>query len=274
MKFCITFSLLFFFEVYSFSQIEYNLGYYIDNYGKRNECLIENFDWKNNPKGISFKMEQSDFPKETNILSIKEFEIYNFSKYIRAYTKIDRSSQDINKLSSDKNPVLNDEISSLRSVFFSDENKGISAGYGGTLLIYSADKWTRENPGTTRNLNGTAITGNTYYAVGDGGTIISKNLGNKDITGNNPEDMAEKIEAYPNPCDETLNFKIPGGGLYPKVKVSVTNANGQVFLQKEYSNLDGDQENQIFTSGLKNGLYFLQADTGSEIFKTKVIVLH
>ena len=47
-----------------------------------------------------------------------------------------------------------------------------------------------------------------------------------------------------------------------------------VFLQKEYSNLDGNQENQVFTSGLKNGLYFLQADIGNEIFKTKFIVLH
>ena len=119
-----------------------------------------------------------------------------------------------------------------------------------------------------------AITGNTYYAVGDAGTIISGNPGNKDITGNNSEDMTEKIEAYPNPCDEIINFKIPGENLFPKMKVSVTNSNGQVFLQKEYSNLDGNQENQIFTSGLKNGLYFLQADTGSEIFKTKIIVLH
>ena len=170
--------------------------------------------------------------------------------------------------------VINDEISSLRSVFFSDEKKGISAGYGGTLLVYSADKWTREKSGTTRNLNGTAITGNTYYAVGDAGTIISGNPGNKDITGNNTEEMTEKIEAYPNPCDEIISFKIPGENLFPKMKVSVTNSNGQVFLQKEYSNLDGNQENQIFTSGLKNGLYFLQADTGSELFKTKIIVLH
>ncbi|MBK8884378.1 MAG: T9SS type A sorting domain-containing protein [Bacteroidales bacterium] len=170
--------------------------------------------------------------------------------------------------------LTDEKFSSLRSLCFSDENTGISVGYGGTILCYSDKKWTKEKSNTTRTLNGTAIKENIFYAVGDSGTVITKTLPKKDIDTKNSEQLADNIEVYPNPCDDILKVKISGEDVYPKVTISVTNSNGQIFLKNEILNWYGDQEISVATSSLKNGLYSIQADIGGKILKNKLIILH
>ncbi|MBP9793144.1 MAG: tRNA modification GTPase [Flavobacterium sp.] len=92
-----------------YSQIAFEKGYYIDNTNQKTNCLIKNIDWKNNPTEFEYKISENSESKKTTIKSIKEFGIDNISKYIRTTVNIDRSSENINSLSNDKNPIFQEE---------------------------------------------------------------------------------------------------------------------------------------------------------------------
>ncbi len=77
----------------SFAQNKFEPGYYIDYTGVKTECLIKNYDWKNSPRSIEIKKD---------IEEIKEFAIYNKSKFIKATINFDESSQ--NKIALEDNP--------------------------------------------------------------------------------------------------------------------------------------------------------------------------
>lgn len=93
----------------SYSQTTFEKGYYINNSEQKIDCMIKNFDWKNNPTDFEYKLSENDETKNTDIKLVKEFGIYNNSKYIRTLVKIDKSSDNINHLSSDRNPVFVEE---------------------------------------------------------------------------------------------------------------------------------------------------------------------
>jgi len=100
----------------SFGQIRYEKGYYIDNDNRKTECLIRNDDWDNNPSEFKFKLENSDIIERGTIVSVKEFCIYGFSKYIRADVKIDRSSNDLDKLTFGSGPIWSSETLFLKAL--------------------------------------------------------------------------------------------------------------------------------------------------------------
>ena len=66
----------------SYSQISFEKGYYIDNDNKKINCLIKNIDWMNNPTEFEYKLPENDNSKRITIRSVKEFGVYNSSKYI------------------------------------------------------------------------------------------------------------------------------------------------------------------------------------------------
>jgi hypothetical protein len=106
--------ILFLLTTYSFGQISFQKGYFIDNENRKTECLIKNMDWKNNPIEFTYKLEESGTPEKGNISSVKEFGIYDVSKYIRSNTKIDRSNDNINSLSYERLPIWSQEILFLK----------------------------------------------------------------------------------------------------------------------------------------------------------------
>ncbi|CAM1347838.1 tRNA modification GTPase [Tenacibaculum ascidiaceicola] len=89
-----------------YAQITFEKGYFITNSGERIECLIKNIDWKDTPTEFIYKRNATDSEKTNTINSIKEFGIYNSSKYIRANIDIDKSSSIVGKLSNNRNPVF------------------------------------------------------------------------------------------------------------------------------------------------------------------------
>jgi hypothetical protein len=91
------------------SQIAFESGYYINNSNDKIECLIKNMDWKNNPTEFEYKKTENGETQKLTIESVKEFSIYNNSKYIRKNINIDRSSSQINNLSNNKNPTFKEE---------------------------------------------------------------------------------------------------------------------------------------------------------------------
>ena len=40
---------------------------------------------------------------------------------------------------------------SVTSVYFTDEKSGVCVGYGGKILVYAEDKWSREESGSDQN---------------------------------------------------------------------------------------------------------------------------
>lgn len=92
-----------------YSQITFENGYYINNANQKINCLINNVDWKNNPTAFDYKLSENSEPKRLTIKSVKEFGIHNISKYVRSTVNIDRSSEDIDNLSTVRNPIFNEE---------------------------------------------------------------------------------------------------------------------------------------------------------------------
>ena len=133
--------LLFLLTILSFncySQISFEKGYYIDNTNQKINCLIKNIDWKNNPTDFEYKLSENSESKKAILETIKEFGIDNISKYVRSTVNIDRSSEKINNLSNDKNPIFKEEKLFLKVIV---EGKAILYQYvDGNLKRYFYNK--------------------------------------------------------------------------------------------------------------------------------------
>ncbi|GAA3618879.1 tRNA modification GTPase [Flavivirga jejuensis] len=92
-----------------YSQISFEKGYFINNLDQKVDCLIKNLGWNHNPTKFKYKLSENSEIKQETIKSVKEFGIYNISKYIRSIVKIDRSSESHNDLSYDRKPILEEE---------------------------------------------------------------------------------------------------------------------------------------------------------------------
>ncbi|OAB25667.1 hypothetical protein SAMN05444395_10862 [Flavobacterium fryxellicola] len=91
------------------AQISFEKGYFITNAGEKIDCLIKNIDWRNNPMDFEYQLVQNGTLMNENIKSVKEFGIYNNSKYIRSTVRIDKSGNNINNFSDEKNPIFVEE---------------------------------------------------------------------------------------------------------------------------------------------------------------------
>ncbi|PQJ76564.1 outer membrane beta-barrel protein [Polaribacter glomeratus] len=96
-------------STFCYTQITFDKGYFINNADKKIECYIKNLDWKNNPTSFEYRLSENSDKKGLTIKEVKEFGVYNYSKYIRQTVNIDRSSENINVLSSERNPVFEEE---------------------------------------------------------------------------------------------------------------------------------------------------------------------
>ena len=123
-----------------YAQITFEKGYFITNSGEKHDCLIKNIDWKNTPTEFTYKLQSSSIVKAKNIEAIKEFGIYNVSKYIKSEVQIDRSSNNINKLSNVRKAILKTETILLKILIEGEAN--LYSYYEGNLrrFFYSINK--------------------------------------------------------------------------------------------------------------------------------------
>ncbi|GAA5097933.1 hypothetical protein GCM10023210_33490 [Chryseobacterium ginsengisoli] len=98
------------------AQIKFEKGYFIDNSGQRNEVLIKNLDWKNNPTEFEYKTNESSSINKENIKNIQEFGIDNERKYIRKTVMVDQSVEILDKISQERAPDLKEETVFLKSL--------------------------------------------------------------------------------------------------------------------------------------------------------------
>lgn len=98
----------------SFGQISFEKGYFINNDNQRIDCLIKNNDWKHNPSEFNYKMSVDSEIETAGLLSVLEFGVDGVFKFVRSMVDIDRSSEEVLKLTKDKAPVLTREVLFLK----------------------------------------------------------------------------------------------------------------------------------------------------------------
>ena len=120
----------------SYSQIVFEKGFFITNSGEKNECLIKNIAWKNNPIAFEYKKDENSTIETATIQSVKEFEIYNSSRYIRETVKIDQYSQTLDNLSTSKEPIFVEKQLFLKVLI---QGKANLYSYDGNIFFYNVD---------------------------------------------------------------------------------------------------------------------------------------
>lgn len=87
----------------SYAQIRFEPGYFIDNSGTRQEVLIRNVEWKNNPTVFDYKTSENTENQQRTIGNTSEFSVGG-NTYKRFEVKIDRSSSITDQMSD--SPVI------------------------------------------------------------------------------------------------------------------------------------------------------------------------
>ncbi len=109
MKTYVIMALLFLMAASAYAQIVFENGYFIDNSGKRVDCLIRNVDWKNNPDKFRYKLSGDEEPKTAQIGDIRAFGISEYLVFERHTVVIDRRSYLPSDLNQDRNPGFSEE---------------------------------------------------------------------------------------------------------------------------------------------------------------------
>ncbi len=94
-------------SLFAVSQTKFETGYYISNGGSKINCLIKNYDWKNNPTKFEIKNSSTDAVQNISINEIKELGIDNEVKFIKSDVNIDTSSDNIQTMDTIKEPKFN-----------------------------------------------------------------------------------------------------------------------------------------------------------------------
>lgn len=96
------------------AQITFEKGYFIDISDQKTNCLIKNVDWRDNPIEFEYKLTENSKVLKADIHEIKEFGIFNSSKYQRFKVSIDKSPETISNMDINRNPVFEEEILFLK----------------------------------------------------------------------------------------------------------------------------------------------------------------
>jgi len=104
-----------------FGQIEFEQGYFIDNDNQRQDCLIKNLEWRNNPTQITYKLQENASIETRKIDQMKEFGLVNsYTRYIRANIEIDRSKDIGLQASGQREPEWSSETLFLKYIVDSE----------------------------------------------------------------------------------------------------------------------------------------------------------
>lgn len=98
----------------AYSQITFEKGYFINLNNEKVECFIKNVDWDNNPTEFSYKLTASTEKQIHSVTSVKEFGIPGKFTYQSEIVEIDKSSDDNNLLSSERNPIFEEKTLFLK----------------------------------------------------------------------------------------------------------------------------------------------------------------
>ncbi|UZR99248.1 porin family protein [Chondrinema litorale] len=121
---------------FTFAQVKFEKGYFIDNNNQRTDCLIKNLGWKNNPTSFEYKALKDSSSTNTQtatIETIKEFGVEGAFRYSRFTVQMDKSSSAISDLTKDREPVFEEATLFLKLLVGGKIN----------LYVYETGKLTR-----------------------------------------------------------------------------------------------------------------------------------
>ncbi len=101
------------------AQNKFQKGYFIDNSGKKTECLIRNRGWNNNPTSFEYRATEDSQTQEATLKEIKEFSITDGPTYVKANVPMERSSAKIQNMQMQKDAkfTLKEETHFFRLLF-------------------------------------------------------------------------------------------------------------------------------------------------------------
>lgn len=168
-----------------------------------------------------------------------------------------------------------ESVPSLNGICFSDMNHGVAVGYNGAVMVYSDGRWTKdETPGSTR-LNGIGCSGNTYYAVGNRGYILTLEMKIEAIPQkDNPSSTRIQVRNYPNPTGDLLYYAAPDELAGKSGRVIITNSVGQILYVRDLDIVYPDQTLEYCTANLSNGSYFIRIESSGLSGTGKFVVKH
>ncbi len=120
-----------------YSQTAFEKGYIINNDNERISCLIKNVDWRYNPDKIIYKLSENRETIDATIKEISGFGIFNKIKFERHTVNIDISSESIDKLTLDRNPLFKKETLFLKQLIEGKANLYIYKSPSLTRFFYS-----------------------------------------------------------------------------------------------------------------------------------------
>jgi len=97
----------------TFSQNNYEPGYFINNQGEKTDCLIKNIAWKNNPENFTYKATENTEQARGTLQDIAVFEVSGY-KFIRFTVQMERTSKLISELNYDNRPKWKTETHFFR----------------------------------------------------------------------------------------------------------------------------------------------------------------
>ena len=124
----------------TFGQINFEPGYFINNQGKRINCLIKNIGWKDNPSKIVYKLGKDSKEELTATIGMmKEFGIGNSVKFQKFTVNIDKSSERYSEMSEKKAPEFIKEEILLKVLLEGEANLYYYEGQNIYRFFYSVD---------------------------------------------------------------------------------------------------------------------------------------
>lgn len=110
-----------FISLNSYSQINYEKGYFIDNKNNKTECYIKSIGWISNPTKIEYSLTEKGGKHTITINEIKEFRVAKHL-YTRFSVKMDKSGQQMENYSYSRNPEYETKTLLLKQIVKGDAN--------------------------------------------------------------------------------------------------------------------------------------------------------
>lgn len=172
-----------------------------------------------------------------------------------------------------KTVVIPQKVPTLTSVTFSGPDNGITVGYSGTIMTYASGIWQKETSPVKVRLNGSAISGNTYVAVGNHGTVIEfKRITEEAQSVTQVEQL--KLSPYPNPASGSFAIVIPESVTERSV-LTIRSSSGQAVYSRKLESDKGGSTEEVNIQGLGNGIYLVNIYTAGQMTASgKFIVKH
>lgn len=103
MKKLLILSICVLFSASIFAQIKFLPGYFVDNNGKKTECLIRDVDWRDNPTSFDYKMTPEGEVQKRSIEETSSF-LVDDGKYERHTVDIDMSTDIVSQMKDNPKP--------------------------------------------------------------------------------------------------------------------------------------------------------------------------